>query len=235
MTASRGCGTLRRAAVGAACAALALPALAGGRAQPVAVVTAVPPAVYARAMEAVRCDAPKAKALIIADMRERNTARRLWVVDLRSGEPEIVFAAHVAHGSGSDPKHTGYATVFGNAYDSSMTSLGAYHIAEQYVSHGSVRYRLDGMSPSNYLARPRNVVLHQADYVKRGDMGWSEGCIAVSSMAMAAMQADFGTLTGGLIWVDGPGVVVPKCVADSAPWLQKPVVLACSAPTWRWS
>lgn len=214
-----------------ACLVLTLPCATLAHATPLAVVTAVPRDVYTRALDAVACDAPTAQVLIIADMRERNTARRLWVVDLRHRTPRIVFAAHVAHGSGSDPEHTGYASRFGNGYDSRMTSLGAYHIAEQYVSHGSLRYRLDGMSVTNYLARPRDVVLHQAAYVQRGHMGWSDGCIAVSPAAMTAMQAHFGTLTGGLLWVDGPGVPVPRCAADTAPWATHHAgPRACSAP-----
>jgi hypothetical protein len=182
----------------------------------------VPPAVYARAMEALRCDSPKSQALLIADMSQPNSAPRLYVLDLSNPfQPTLVLQTHVAHGNGSDPRHTGWATRFSNVTDSEETALGAYHVAEQYRgADGSARYRLDGMSATDFNARPRNIVLHTAGYVHDDGTytGWSEGCIAVSHLAMEVMDARLGSLTGAMIWVDGPGAPVPMCAPNTAPW-----------------
>lgn len=192
---------------------------------------ALPPAVM-HGLAAMRCDAPKARVLLVADFSRRNSERRFWVLDMSNpARPEVVLRTLVAHGSGSDPGHTGWATRFSNTPDSEMSSLGAAHVAEQYVSHGTVRYRLDGESASDFLLRPRNVVLHVGEYVTATSTGWSEGCFAISAQAMQEMRQRFGSLTGAFLWSDGPGVQVPTCAANTAPWLMP--VRACSVGyTW---
>ena len=179
----------------------------------------IPPTVAAHALAALRCDTPAGtttRTLVIADMSQKNTAQRLWVLDLRDPRhPVLVLRTQVAHGEGSDPRHTGFAKVFSNVQDSGMTSLGAYHIAERYRgADGSARYRLDGMSSTDYNARTRDVVFHTASYVHDDaddSVGWSQGCVAISHAAMAAIDKREGTMTGAILWVDAPGVPVPTC------------------------
>lgn len=192
---------------------------------------ALPPPVM-HALAALRCDAPKATTLLVVDFAQRNTAPRMSVIDLTNPyAPVVVMRTQVAHGTGSDPRHTGRAVRFSNTPDSQASSLGAYHVAEQYVSHGTVRYRLDGESASDYLARPRNIVLHVADYVTPTKVGWSEGCFAISGDAMDRLQRRFGSLTNAFLWADGPGVEVPRCAANTAPWM-RPVRACVLDATW---
>ena len=92
-----------------------------------------------------------------------------------------VWSLHVAHGKGSDPEETGFATVFGNKSGSDRTSLGYYLTAETYSGKHGLSLRIDGLSSSNSNVREREVVVHGADYVHDIDLkaGRSDGCFAV--------------------------------------------------------
>lgn len=89
----------------------------------------------------------------------------------------IVENFSVAHGKGSDPNHTGYATYFRNESASNASSLGFYLTAETYNGDHGYSLRLDGLSETNNNARERSIVIHGADYVSSG--GRSLGCPAV--------------------------------------------------------
>ena len=83
----------------------------------------------------------------------------------------------VAHGQGSDPSRTGYATRFSNENETHATSLGFFRTAETYDGKHGYSLRLDGLSATNSNARERAIVIHGADYV--ASLGRSWGCPAV--------------------------------------------------------
>lgn len=166
-----------------------------------------PPVVMTHALVAVAKFGDPKNILIVADMTEPNRDPRFWVIDLRT--MTVVLRTQVAHGSGSDPRHTGIAHRFGNQENSFMTSLGAYRIGQAYPGHSGLSYHLVGLSPSDSHAVERDIELHRANYVSPRSVGWSEGCLAISPSAFVSMQNQFGDLSGALVWVDGHGVVPP--------------------------
>lgn len=124
----------------------------------------------------------------------------------------------VAHGSGSDPGHAGYAQRFGNQPNSEMTSLGLYRITDFYVGTKGPSYDLAGLNPTNSNAEERDIKLHPSVYVTPQHVDWSEGCAAVPVGVIPKLNKEFGTLTGGLLWIDAPGVQAPTCEAMRTPW-----------------
>jgi hypothetical protein len=134
-------------------------------------------AVAFRDLNADRLDNDKFVSVI--DFSRHSSKKRLFVVDMRTGR---VDAHVVAHGSGSDPGHTGYAQRFSNTSGSNASSLGYYVTAETYSGNNGRSLRLDGVSDTNSRARARAVVMHGASYVEEGrsKQGRSWGCPAVS-------------------------------------------------------
>jgi hypothetical protein len=65
----------------------------------------------------------------IADFSLASGDPRFHVVDLQNGRVDTV---RVAHGSGSDPAHTGFLDHFSNRPGSEATSNGTYATAETY-------------------------------------------------------------------------------------------------------
>lgn len=181
-------------------------------------IPVLPPAVVlSHAMSAVHRFGDARGILVVVDMAEPNVDRRLWVIDLKTNS--VVLQTQVAHGSGSDPNHTGVAQRFGNRDGSLMTSLGAYRIDGAYQGHSGLAYRLTGLSPSDDNAWQRNIMLHRASYVSADHVGWSEGCLAISPSAFVDLQHRLGDLSDALIWVDGPGVVPPLPLWRGSSWL----------------
>lgn len=177
----------------------------------------LPPTIATHVAAAVACAPERPRALLVADMSEPSRQPRLWVFDLRDPQHPVVMRTWVAHGYGSDPRNTGMAIAFGDQQDSGKTSLGLYMIAEPYTGKYGWSYRLRGLSPSDSNAYERNIMLHPAPYVTTGYAGRSGGCAAVSFAALAKMDQHFGSLSGGLLWVDGPGVQAPSCAATRWP------------------
>ena len=177
----------------------------------------LPPPVAAHVAAAVACAPVRPRALLVADMSESSSKPRLWVFDLSDTKQPMVMRTEVAHGYGSDPNKTGMATYFSNVEGSGMTSLGPYRIAEPYTGKYGVSYRLVGLSLSDSHAYERNIMLHPAPYVSPAHVGRSAGCAAVAPSALTAMMRHFGSLTGGLLWIDGPGVQAPTCAATRWP------------------
>ena len=63
------------------------------------------PAVADRAARAYTCEAQHSSRLLVADMSQTSTDRRLWVFDLRDpSRPVLIERTRVAHGAGSDPR-----------------------------------------------------------------------------------------------------------------------------------
>lgn len=133
--------------------------------------------------------------LTVVDFSKHSGKERLFVVNMATGavQPHVV-----AHGSGSDPGNTGYATKFSNVNNSNETSLGYYLTGETYNGKHGNSLRLDGVSPTNSNARSRAVVMHGADYVSEGrsKQGRSWGCLALPT---ADKDAVIAKLKGGSV------------------------------------
>jgi hypothetical protein len=119
--------------------------------------------------------------LTVIDYTRPSVDRRLWVIDLRSGD--VLFDELVAHGRGSGDS---LATAFSNDDDSHMSSLGLFVTLDAYVGHNGYSLRLNGLDPGlNDRALARALVIHGAAYVsdvfakQAGRLGRSWGCPAV--------------------------------------------------------
>ena len=121
---------------------------------------------------------PKPQFMTIVDFTKWSGDPRMWIIDMNTGTVEPM---HVAHGSGSDPHNTGYATRFGNVPNSFETSLGFYLTTNTTVTgpHGQ-ELVVDGLSTTNSNARIRGILIHGAQYVydQNTQAGRSEGCFA---------------------------------------------------------
>ena len=121
------------------------------------------------------------KTLTVIDYSLPSAERRLWVLDLATGE--TLRRELVAHGQGSGGN---VATVFSNAPDSHQSSLGLFVTADTYVGRNGYSLRLDGLDAGfNDRARERAIVIHGAPYVSedvvkaQGRLGRSWGCPAL--------------------------------------------------------
>jgi hypothetical protein len=178
----------------------------------------LPPVVAEHAAAAVACAATTPRALLVADMSEPNRAPRLWAFDLSDPKhPVLVLQSQVAHGYGSDPGKTGTATRFSDVEGSGMTSLGLYVVGEPYTGKYGSSYRLQGLSATNAHAYARDIMLHPAPYVSANWVSYSAGCAAVAFDTLNALNRHFGSLSGALLWMDGPGVQAQTC-AQASPW-----------------
>jgi len=105
----------------------------------------------------------------------------------------------VAHGIGSDPNHTGYATSFSNTPNSYQSSLGFYKTGEPF-NDAATGYSLnvDGLSTTNSNAADRGIYVHGAWYVdpSYNPLGRSEGCFALEE---SEYQSVIGMIQGGSI------------------------------------
>ena len=182
----------------------------------------LPPVVAEHAAAAVACAATAPRALLIADMSEPNRSPRLWAFDLSDPKhPVLVLQSQVAHGYGSDPGKTGTASRFSDIDGSGMTSLGLYRVGESYTGKYGSSYRLQGLSASNAHAYARDIMLHPAPYVSANWVSYSAGCAAVAFDTLNQLNHHFGSLSGALLWMDGPGVQAPTC-ADVETWSAAP-------------
>lgn len=173
------------------------------------------------------------RRLLIADMTRHASQPRLWVLDLEDPRnPTLALTTEVSHGAGSDPHRRGVPERFSNVRDSWQTSLGLYQIAEPYVGVWGPSFRLDGMLPRfNDRARERDIVFHQADYVRPGHAGRSLGCPAVSRRAMAQLRS-MG-LEDSFLYIDGADPELHELIehcAQAPVWTSNPIRLACESP-----
>jgi hypothetical protein len=136
---------------------------------------------------------PNRNYLTVIDFSKNSSQKRFFIINMSSG---AVWNIHTAHGRGSDPDWTGFATSFGNLDDSKKTSLGFYLTAETYYGEHKLSLRMDGLSSTNSNARSRAIVIHGADYVADANQiqGRSWGCPAVS---MANRDRVINLLKGG--------------------------------------
>src|SRR5690606_38581311 len=107
------------------------------------------------------------KYMGIVDYTQHSRHKRFYIVDLVDGSVEQLY---VAHGSGSDRNHDGYADSFSNTSGSNQSSLGFVRGAETYYSSKfqSNALRLDGLESRNSRVRSRAIVIHGATYVSGG-------------------------------------------------------------------
>ena len=139
----------------------------------------------------------------IADYSLHSAKERFHIVDLASGTSQSFL---VAHGKGSDLRHTGWLQEFSNIPGSEATSGGSYMTSQTYVGkHGTSR-RLIGLDPSNNMAEARAIVIHGAWYAEpemvgtHGKLGRSQGCFAFSESDLATILDRLGQ--GRLLYAD---------------------------------
>lgn len=120
--------------------------------------------------------------LTLIDFSKASNEKRLWIIDLKTGE--VLIHDWVAHGKNSGSQ---FAEVFSNTPNSNTSSLGFYITGETYFGKHGLSLYLNGMDKGfNTNARKRAIVLHGADYVsedfirKYGRLGRSFGCPSVS-------------------------------------------------------
>ncbi len=119
--------------------------------------------------------------ITIADLSKASTEKRLFVINIKTGE--VLFQTLVAHGKNSGQQ---YATDFSNEESSFESSLGFYITTNTYSGKHGYSLRLNGCEKGfNDNAGKRAIVIHGADYVsetfiqQNGYLGRSHGCPAL--------------------------------------------------------
>ena len=143
----------------------------------------------------------------IADFGLHSSQKRFHFVDLAN---ERVESFHVSHGTGSDGEHDGWLKRYSNIEGSEATSRGAYMTRSWYTGRYGTSIRLDGLDPTNDLAMPRAIVMHEADYARPehvsrwGRLGRSNGCFALGPDQFDKVLID---LSGGrLLYAESLGL-----------------------------
>ena len=119
----------------------------------------------------------------IADFSQPSRDPRFHVVNLMDGTAETF---RVAHGSGSDPSHSGVLQRFSNTPGSEATSNGTYTTGEYYHGKYGLSMKVHGHDWTNNMAESRAIVIHNAWYAEpnvvaeHGKLGRSQGCFAFS-------------------------------------------------------
>lgn len=176
---------------------------AGDAASPTATAPVRPlgvldPHLLRRALGALDSHAGKVRRrdrIAIADFTAPSSEPRLHLVDLERGS---MMQHLVAHGSGSDPHHTGFLQRFSNTIDSNASSEGAFVTADYYEGKHGNSQKLLGLDPSNSNALTRAIVVHGAWYAEQdmiaahGKLGRSQGCFAVGDSALAKVFDHLG-------------------------------------------
>lgn len=141
--------------------------------------------------------------LTIVDYSQPSNHKRLWVINMTTGE--ILHHTYVAHGKNSGLKE---ATRFSNQPKSYMSSLGVFMTGKPYVGQHGLSLRLHGLEPGiNDNAYRRAIVMHSAHYVsesfakQHGRLGRSHGCLVVSPHQSKAIIQDIQD--GSLLFIYG--------------------------------
>ncbi len=133
--------------------------------------------------------------IAIADFSLPSSQPRFYLVDMANGMATTLL---VAHGSGSDPSHTGYLQRFSNSQGSNASSEGAFVASDYYVGKHGRSQRLVGLDSTNCNALQRALVVHSAWYADpdmvrtHGQLGRSQGCFAVSEGDLDQVFARLG-------------------------------------------
>jgi hypothetical protein len=164
----------------------------------------VAPALFERALAALQRHLGAIKQrdrVAIVDFSASSSAPRFHFLDVAKGRVANML---VAHGSGSDPHHTGFAERFSNAPGSNASSEGAFVTGDYYEGKHGRSQRLRGLDPSNDNALERAIVVHGAWYADadmlrtHGKLGRSQGCFAVGENDLQAVFDHLGE--GALIY-----------------------------------
>ena len=114
--------------------------------------------------------------------------------DLR--RQRCLFRTQALHGRGSGQE---FARSFLNRPDSRQSSLGRYVVVATYKGRYGRAYRLTGLESSNDHALARGIMLHSLAYVRPGGLARSEGCPAVSEVALRTLRPYLRE--GTLLWI----------------------------------
>lgn len=139
----------------------------------------------------------------VVDFEQGSSDPRFHVIHLPSGHVE---SFRVAHGSGSDPAHTGFLDHFSNRPGSEATSNGAYTTMETYQGKYGLSMKVRGLDWTNNNAESRAIVIHNAWYAEpemveiHGKLGRSQGCFAFSRKDQWHVMQRLGE--GRLIYAD---------------------------------
>jgi hypothetical protein len=147
---------------------------------------------------------------LLFDLRIHSGRKRLFLVDLRSGEAIDSFM--VAHGAGANPwgrDFTKDKPQTSNTVNSHLTSTGKYLVGNRdYSTWGiNVKYWLYGQDSTNSNAVKRVVVLHSWDHTPDEEVypdGTPEswGCPAVSDRTMKKLDELLGSSNKKmLLWI----------------------------------
>lgn len=127
--------------------------------------------------------------LTVIDYALPSTAKRLWVLDMRTRR--VLFHELVAHGEGSGDVE---AVSFSNRPGSRSSSLGLFRTEDVYRGRHGASLRLTGLEPGfNDNAMDRALVIHGASYVNArvvrafGRLGRSHGCPALDRRVNGAI------------------------------------------------
>jgi len=133
--------------------------------------------------------------IAIVDFSMPSSNPRMAILDIASGKSTTYL---VAHGSGSDPAHTGVLQRFSNEPNSNASSQGAFVTADYYVGKHGRSQRIMGLDPTNNNALERAIVVHGAWYADadmipaHGKLGRSQGCFAVGDRELANVFEHLG-------------------------------------------
>ncbi|MBO9517187.1 MAG: murein L,D-transpeptidase catalytic domain family protein [Porphyrobacter sp.] len=156
------------------------------------------PGLFRRALAALERHSGQIKRrdrMAIIDFSAPSSAPRFHFVDIGGGKTPSLL---VAHGSGSDPGHTGFVQRFSNDFGSNASSEGAFVSGDYYVGKHGQSQRLAGLDSTNDNAFGRAIVIHGAWYANadmlrtHGKLGRSQGCFAVGEKVLADVFEHLG-------------------------------------------
>lgn len=158
----------------------------------------VDPTLLRRALASLNQHSGSVKArdrIAIVDFTAPSSNPRLHFLDVVSGKASRLL---VAHGSGSDPGHTGFLKRFSNDFGSNASSEGAFVTGDYYTGKHGRSQRLVGLDPTNNNALSRAIVIHGAWYANddmvatHGKLGRSQGCFAVGENKLSDVFSFLG-------------------------------------------
>lgn len=158
----------------------------------------VRPELFRKAVAALNRHSMSVRAhdrIAIADFSKISSEPRFHIINLGTGACETL---RVAHGTGSDPEHTGLLHRFSNDLGSNATCEGAFVTADYYTGQHGPSQRLLGLDPTNSNALDRAIVVHSAWYAnpdmiaKWGKLGRSQGCFAVGEADLETVFLKLG-------------------------------------------
>lgn len=174
------------------------PAYAARPASDASSIGGIKPALMRRAVAALEQHGSRIARrdrIAIADFSQASARPRFFLVNLEDGNATSKL---VAHGSGSDPSHTGYLQRFSNQNGSNASCEGTFLAADYYYGKHGKSQRLLGLDGTNDNALDRAIVVHAAWYAnpemiaQRGMLGRSQGCFAVGERELAEVFERLG-------------------------------------------